>query len=135
MEVERLFEEVADRLLAEDADLEAGHMFSSRGLKTGRGKFFAMVSKGDLVVKLPEDRVDELVEREGAAPFEVGERRMREWVRLRPKRTDDCASYVTEARDFVRSLYDDLPQSAPTPRAEIAVGPALQISASSESPS
>jgi TfoX/Sxy family transcriptional regulator of competence genes len=103
MEVQPLFDEVADRLLAEDPELTPGRMFSAEGLKTA-GRFFAMVSKGDLVVKLPEDRVDELVAAEGGAPFEVGARRMREWIRLRPESAEACASYVTEARDFVRGL-------------------------------
>ena len=108
MEVQRPFDEVADRLLAEDPELRAGRMFSADGLKTA-GRFFAIVSKGDLVVKLPEDRVDELVATEGAAPFVVGKRRMREWVRLRPKDTETCASYVTEARDFVRRVEAGVP--------------------------
>lgn len=103
MEVQALFDEVADRLLAADPELTPGRMFSAEGLKTG-GRFFAIVSKGDLVVKLPEVRVDELVESESATPFEVGDRRMREWVRLRPESMETCASYVTEARDFVRGL-------------------------------
>jgi TfoX/Sxy family transcriptional regulator of competence genes len=103
MDVQALFDGIAHRLLSEDPGLSAGHMFSSDGLKTG-DKFFAMVSKGDLVVKLPEDRVDELVETGAGVPFEIGKRRMREWVRLTPEDTETCTAYVTEARDFVRSL-------------------------------
>jgi len=46
-----MFERAAERLLAEDPDLERGRMFGSVGLKTG-GKVFAMLVKGALVVKV-----------------------------------------------------------------------------------
>jgi hypothetical protein len=38
---------------------------------------------GDLVVKLPADRADALVEA-GGTRLEIGSRRMREWVRISP---------------------------------------------------
>jgi TfoX/Sxy family transcriptional regulator of competence genes len=47
--VQPLFDEVSERLLAEDGALKRTRMMGSEGLKTG-GKFFAMVSKGELVV-------------------------------------------------------------------------------------
>jgi TfoX/Sxy family transcriptional regulator of competence genes len=102
MDVQPLFGEAAERLRAADPGIEPARMFSASGLKT-EGKFFAMVSKGDLVVKLPEERVDQLVG-EGAAPFEVGNRRMREWVRVEPENARTCESLMTEARDFVTGL-------------------------------
>jgi hypothetical protein len=60
MLVEETFERVADRLLHEDPGLNPGRMFGSVGLTTG-GKVFAMVVKGDLVVQVPAQRVDELI--------------------------------------------------------------------------
>ena len=76
-------------------------MFASDGLKTG-GKFFAIVSKGDLVVKLPAARVDELVAEGSGRRFDPGHgRQMKEWVSLRPADEEACAAYVDEARRFV----------------------------------
>ena len=57
MTAQALFDSVAERLLREDDGLEKTRMMGSEGLKTG-GKFFAMVSRGELVVKLPRERVE-----------------------------------------------------------------------------
>lgn len=101
MTVQALFDEVAARLLAEDDAVEQTRMMGSDGLKTG-GKFFAMVSRGELVVKLPRERVEELVEAEAGHRFDPGHGRlMKEWVALRPDDEAECAAYVSEARSFV----------------------------------
>jgi TfoX-like protein len=102
MAVDELFDRAARRLLEEDPELEQGRMFSAVGLKTA-GRFFAMVTKGDLVVKLPAERVEELVTEGAGRQFEVGGRRMREWVSLRPRDDAACAAFMVEARGFVRS--------------------------------
>ena len=99
--VQALFDQVAERLLAEDDAIEQTRMMGSDGLKTG-GKFFAMVSKGELVVKLPRERVDELVEAGAGHRFDPGHGRlMKEWVALMPADEEACAGYVTDARHFV----------------------------------
>ena len=99
--MQALFDEVAARLLAEDDAVEQTRMMGSDGLKTG-GKFFAMVSKGELVVKLPRERVDELVAAGAGHRFDPGHGRlMKEWVALRPADEPACAAYMTEARSFV----------------------------------
>ena len=55
-------------------------MFTATGLKIG-GKFFAMVARGELVVKLPAARVDELEASGTGRRFEPGKgRRMKEWI-------------------------------------------------------
>jgi TfoX/Sxy family transcriptional regulator of competence genes len=83
--------------------VEKARMFGSDGLKTG-GKFFAMVSKGALVVKLPAERVDVLVSSGAGERFDPGHGRlMKEWASLRPADEDTCAAYVDEARAFVVS--------------------------------
>ena len=104
MIVEQLFEQVAASLLEEDPSLGQGRMMRAVGLKTD-GKFFAMVVKDELVVKLPAERVDELIaDREGRR-FDPGHgRRMKEWVTLRPADEESCRAYAVEARDFVASL-------------------------------
>jgi TfoX/Sxy family transcriptional regulator of competence genes len=103
MNVQELFDQVAERLVAERAEVEKARMFASDGLKT-RGKFFAMVSKGDLVVKLPAERVDELVESGAGQRFDPGHGRlMKEWAALQPVDEKACEAYVEEARNFVAS--------------------------------
>ncbi len=104
MTVEQLFDDVSARLLEEDPQLEQGRMMNAFGLKTG-GKFFAMVVKDDLVVKLPAERVDELIAERKGERFDPGHGRlMKEWVALRPRDQAACTAYVTEARDFVAAL-------------------------------
>jgi TfoX/Sxy family transcriptional regulator of competence genes len=99
--VQALFDQVAERLLREDDSVEQTRMMGSEGLKTG-GKFFAMVSRGELVVKLPRERVDELVEAGAGHRFDPGHGRlMKEWIALTPSDESECAAYVTEARSFV----------------------------------
>lgn len=97
------FDRVAERLLAEDPGLERGRMMRAYGLKTS-GKFFAMEVDGDLVVKLPAERVEELVAGGAGQPFEVGGRRMREWLRLPPLDDEAWAAHMREARGFVAEL-------------------------------
>jgi TfoX/Sxy family transcriptional regulator of competence genes len=99
--IQALFDQVSARLLSDDAALERTRMMGSEGLKTG-GKFFAMVSRGELVVKLPRERVDELVEAGAGHRFDPGHGRlMKEWVALRPAHEEECAAFVAEARRFV----------------------------------
>ena len=99
--VEELFDAVAKRLLAEDPSLQQGRMMNAVGLKTA-GKFFAMVVKGELVVKLPAERVGELVAGGAGRRFDPGHGRlMKEWASLRPADEGTCFAYVTEARSFV----------------------------------
>ena len=99
MPVEAMFDEIARRLLADDAGIERGPIMHSDGVKLG-GRFFAFVSRGDLVVKVPADRVNALIESGAGHPFESGGRRMREWVRLSPEDEAASAAYVDEARSF-----------------------------------
>jgi hypothetical protein len=96
-----LFDGTAARLLAEDDRVERTRMMNSEGLKTA-GKFFAMVNKGELVVKLPRERVDELVAAGEGHRFDPGHGRlMKEWVALRPVDEAACTAFVLEARGFV----------------------------------
>ncbi len=90
---------MSERLLSEDSQVQASRMFRAGGLKTG-GKFFALVVDGELVVKVPTERVDELVAG-GARRFEAGGRSVREWISLVPADEAACRASVIEARDFV----------------------------------
>ena len=104
MSVQRFFDEVATRLLHADPDVERAHMFNSDGLKArANGKFFATVSREQLLVKLPAERVAGLVASGAGQPFRSGGRLMREWVLLQPADEAACAAYVDEARAFARA--------------------------------
>jgi TfoX/Sxy family transcriptional regulator of competence genes len=94
------FEKIT-RSLLDDPDVSTGRMFGSEGLKVN-GKVFAMVVKGDLVVKLPAGRCASLIEKGRARPFDPGHGRlMKEWVAVPPSRTRDWPGLANEARAFV----------------------------------
>jgi TfoX N-terminal domain len=80
-------------------DVTPGKMFGSEGLRTGR-KFFAIWWHDQLVVKLPADRLQELVAAGQAEVFEPMEgRAMNGWVVLHGEVPWDPV--VAEARDHV----------------------------------
>lgn len=82
-------------------DVTPGKMFGSEGLRTGR-KFFAIWWHEQLVVKLPADRLQELVAAGQAELFEPMEGRpMNGWALLRESVEWDPV--VAEARDHVSS--------------------------------
>lgn len=101
-EIQALFDEVAGRMVASDADVEIGRALSSEGLKV-RGKLFGFVWKDKgIVVKLPGDRVSGLIASGEGGVFDRGRGTpMREWVCVRPGDTEACQAYLSEARDFV----------------------------------
>jgi hypothetical protein len=100
--VEEIFDRVSERLVAEDPGLDRGRMFSSVGLRTENGKFCAFARRDELVVKLPAERVAELIAGGEGAIFDAGKGRpMKEWVRLQPRDETACMAYVLEARSFV----------------------------------
>jgi len=76
--------------------------FGSGALKVN-GKIFAMTSsKGKFVVKLPRNRVDELIARGDGQEFEPRPGRvMKEWLVLADGGTD-WIELANEARDFVK---------------------------------
>jgi hypothetical protein len=102
-DAEELFDRVV-RTFEDDAGVEPpkpGGAFGASALKV-RGKIFAMVSQGSLVVKLPSPRVQELIAAGVGAPFDAGKGRpMKEWVRIDPKRGRRWAQLAQEARTFV----------------------------------
>lgn len=99
MDASALFEEVAAAHTG-DADVLRAKMFGAPGLRV-RGKFFACLVKGQLVLKLPVARVAALVASGTAAPFDPGMGRpMKEWVTVAP----DAAPWpalAAEAKTFV----------------------------------
>ena len=102
MAVEDPFTAVADAFAAEPG-VTTGRMFGSDGLKVA-GKVFAMSVKGSLVVKLPKERVDELVAAGSGSPFDPGHGRvMKEWVAVSPERADAWLGLAREAKAFVET--------------------------------
>lgn len=73
---------VLAKAFAGDQRVTAGKLFAANGLKVG-GKIFAMIVRGRLVVKLPKQRVDELVSSGAAERFDPGHGRlMKEWATI-----------------------------------------------------
>src|SRR5262245_11789119 len=73
----------------------------NEGLRIG-GKIFAMLVRGELVVKLPRDRVDELVDAGVAVRFDAGKGRpMKEWASVGTGASRRGRGLVQEARAFV----------------------------------
>ena len=66
------------------------------------GTFFAALDRttGALLVKLPRERVDELVGPRAAEPFAPAGRPFRQWAAVPPQRTASWAALLDEARLF-----------------------------------
>lgn len=88
---------------ASKGDITTARKFGTDSLSVG-GKVFAMNYKGNLVVKLPRDRVADLLRTGLAEPFVLGRRAMREWVAVSPRAGKDWTSIAEEARAFVSDL-------------------------------
>lgn len=89
------------RSLLTDRDVTQAKMFGAPGLRV-RGKVFATLYKGKLVLKLPSDRVRQLVATGHAELFDPGHGRVsREWVAVGESLTRKWAALVREAKQFV----------------------------------
>ena len=73
-------------------------------LKT-RKKMFAMLSKGNYIVKLPKDRVSELLSSGEGLPYDPGNGKiMKEWVIIPIEHSDKWIDYASEAKKFAKTL-------------------------------
>ena len=101
---DELFEQLATRFADDTAvtlPAPGRGKFGASALKVD-GKIFAMVSGGELVVKLPKARVDGLIATGAGTPFDAGRGRpMKEWVSIAPDRADEWTALADEARRFV----------------------------------
>ena len=97
---EARFRAMADALLGQPGVTRSTMM----GLPCLRrsGAFFASYDRrtGHLVVKLPQPRVDELVESGRAEPFAPAGRRFRQWASLPPVADDTWDALLREAHAF-----------------------------------
>lgn len=98
-----LFDPIADAYLARDG-VDMGPLFGSEGLRI-RGKVFAFVGhRGDLIAKLPEERVTELEASGQAERMVMRERMLREWVIVGVERGELWWPIVDEAFAFVDAI-------------------------------
>lgn len=81
MNAQGLFWELADELSFEDPRVVEGTIMNSRCLRVGK-EFLALVDykKSGLVVKLPKDRVKELIDAGKGQPFGPAGRVFKEWL-------------------------------------------------------
>jgi hypothetical protein len=98
---DRLFASIAESELSRPG-VTAGTGFGrSEGLRIS-GKIFAMLVRGELVVKLPRDRVEDLTASGVGHQFDPGHGRlMKEWVSVTPNAGRRWRKLVEEARAFV----------------------------------
>jgi hypothetical protein len=104
-DADSLFERLAERFGANPAvtlpSSGKGGGFGASALKVD-GKIFAMVSRGELVVKLPRDRVDELIASGTGTRFDPGHGRvMKEWVAIAPRHSRSWPKLADEALKFL----------------------------------
>ncbi|MEP6639281.1 MAG: hypothetical protein ABJC39_08015 [Chloroflexota bacterium] len=101
---ERLFD-AAVEWYSVDPRVTGGTGFGGSPGRRVEGRIFAMLVRGELVVKLPRHRVDDLVESGMAQWFDAGKARpMREWASIGADYADAWPELAAEARDFVGSL-------------------------------
>jgi TfoX/Sxy family transcriptional regulator of competence genes len=99
---EESFASIAARLLPEPGVTEGTGFGANAGLRVG-GRIFAMLVRGELVVKLPAERCAELVAAGAARPFDRGQGRpLREWVSVADASSRDWPELAHEALAFVR---------------------------------
>jgi hypothetical protein len=100
---EQLFRRAAARYLA-DPSVSEGTGFGSRpGLRLGKKVFAMLGADGELVVKLPKERVDELVASGVGARFDPRRdgRLMKEWATVPVSRGRQWGRLLGEAFEFV----------------------------------
>jgi hypothetical protein len=100
MDAEGALDELRLQFL-ERPHVDEGRMFSTKGLRY-RGKFFAALTRDhQLLVKLPEARVTELIDDGVGRPFDPGRGSpMREWALVPLASADRWAAIAEEAFAF-----------------------------------
>lgn len=98
------YAEVVNTFLGQPGVSQEGKGFGSSAIRV-QGSIFAMLSSaGAFVVKLPRQRVDELIASGDGDRFDPGHGRlMKEWLALRPTSDLDWTELAREAMAFVAS--------------------------------
>jgi TfoX N-terminal domain len=91
------------KAFAKDATVTRKKMFSSESVLAVNEKIFAMLNDGKLVVKLPKDRVDELVKDKAGTRFDPRKNGtpMKEWIVV-PAGKQPWIALAKEAYRFVK---------------------------------
>lgn len=88
--------------LSKEGGVTAARMFGSDALKF-KTRVFAMVVKGELVVKVSAERAQELLASKHASPFDPGHGRiMRQWVAIGARAKLDWCELAREALAHAR---------------------------------
>jgi fermentation-respiration switch protein FrsA (DUF1100 family) len=101
---EQRFEDVVDTLVGEQGVTPpgAGRGFGRSALRVD-GRIFAMFVRGELVVKLPAARIDELIEAGAGRRFDANKGTpMKEWLSVDPAAALDWTAIAREALAHVR---------------------------------
>ena len=104
MTPEQRYESLVKSILADSrsAQVGEGKGFGSTGQLKVDGRIFAMLVRGKLVLKLPGQRVDTLVDSGDGERFDAGKGRpMREWLALSPSSRKSWLDLSKEALAFV----------------------------------
>jgi hypothetical protein len=106
MTPEQRYEDLIEEFLGEDGVLPpSGGSGFGRGALRYRKKIFAMFVRGQLVVKLPRKRVDELVAGGHGERFDANKGTpMKEWFSLDPESQLAWPPLAREALGFARSI-------------------------------
>ena len=94
------FGAIISTLLPQEGVEEGTGFGTNPGLRVNR-KIFAILHGGELIVKLPAEQCAQLVADGRAYPFEIGHRRMREWIRVPEVDEQEWLRLASDARDFV----------------------------------
>jgi hypothetical protein len=111
---EERYQSLADSLRSGSSSVRVGEGkgFGSTGQLKVDGKIFAMLVRGELVLKLPADRVSALVTSGDGKHFDAGKGRpMREWLALSPTSRKQWVALAREAMRFVG--VTEAPHGAP----------------------
>jgi hypothetical protein len=98
------YEDLIDDLLGEQGVTPPRGRGFGRSAVRFNGKIFVMFVRGRLVLKLPEDRVDEMIAAGHGVRFDANKGTpMREWLSLDPASEQPWLPLATEALRYARS--------------------------------
>lgn len=97
-----VWEALVERMLGEDGRIEVKRAFGAMALRFD-DKIFAMDVKGELVVKLDEARIEDLLDGEHVRPFSPSGRPMRAWAMVGAQRASEWDALADAALAYARS--------------------------------